>query len=152
MPSPGAGQAQSKLVAAVEQLRPGWQAKLAGHRNVRATRSDAAAWQVLDLLPRHLVLTAPIVAAALGLTRKGAGGALRTLADAGVLTPYSASALTGRGRPAPGLRQRGASGAGRFEPGAPLTTARARRPYCLPRWRVVVYSGAKWRLGRDPGI
>jgi len=46
-------------VAAVEQLRPGWQAKLAGHRNVRATRSDAAAWQVLDLLPRHLVLTAP---------------------------------------------------------------------------------------------
>ena len=100
MPSPALGMAQSKLVAAVEQLRPGWQAKLAGHRNVRATRSDAAAWQVLDLLPRHLVLTAPIVAAALGLTRKGAGGALRTLADAGVLTPYSASALTGRGRPA----------------------------------------------------
>ena len=96
----GAGHDQSKLVAAVDQLRPGWQAKLAAHRNVRALRSDAAAWQVLDLLPRHLVLTAPIVAEGLGLTRKGAGDALQTLADAGVLTLYSTSAPTGRGRPA----------------------------------------------------
>ncbi|MGH9107000.1 MAG: Fic family protein [Acidimicrobiales bacterium] len=97
----GAGHAQSKLVAAVEQLRSSWPAKLAAHRKVRALRRDAAAWQVLDLLPRHLVLTAPIVVEALGLTRKGAGDALRALADAGVLTPFRTAAPTGnRGRPA----------------------------------------------------
>ena len=102
----GAGHAQQQLVADVERIRAGWRARLAAHRNVRALRADAAAWQVLGLLPRHLVLTAPVVAEALGLTRKGAGDALRTLAGAGILTSYSTAtsrstaAQAGRGRPA----------------------------------------------------
>jgi Fic family protein len=96
----GAGRAQQELVAAVDQIRAGWQRKLTAHRNVRALRADASAWQLLTLLPRHLVLTTPIVADALGLTRKAGGDALRTLADAGVLTPYATAPPAGRGRPA----------------------------------------------------
>lgn len=96
----GAGYAQQQLVAAVEQLRSRWRNQLAQHRKVRALRADAAAWQVVDLLPRHLVLSAPIVANALGLTRKGAGDALRTLAEVGILIPYRAATTSGPGRPA----------------------------------------------------
>jgi Fic family protein len=96
----GAGRAQQELVAAVEQIRAGWQRKLSTHGNIRALRTDASAWQLLTLLPRHLVLTAPIAAEALGLTRKAAGDALRTLADAGVLAAYATAPAVGRGRPA----------------------------------------------------
>jgi Fic family protein len=96
----GAGRAQSQLVVAVGQLRSSWQAKLARCHNARALRTDAAAWAVLDVLPRHLVLSAPVVADALGITRKGAGDALATLAEVGILTPHGSAAPTGRGRPA----------------------------------------------------
>lgn len=96
----GAGRAQQQLVSDVERIRTGWETKLSAHRKVRGLRSDAGARRVLDLLPRHLVLTAPVVSSALGLTRQGAGTALRTLADAGVLTPYRATERSGRGRPA----------------------------------------------------
>jgi Fic family protein len=95
----GAGRAQSQLVLAVEQIRAGWRARLAELRNVRALRADSAAWRALELLPRHLVLSAPVVADALGLSRKGAGGALRALTGAGILTPYTNPAGAGRGRP-----------------------------------------------------
>ena len=100
----GAGRAQQELVGAVDRIRAGWQTRLSAHRRVRALRADAAAWRVLALLPRHLVLTAPVVSDALGLTGKAAREALRTLADAGVLTPYVSSSdpagSPGRGRPA----------------------------------------------------
>lgn len=46
------------------------------------------------------MLSAPVVAGALGLSRLGAATALRTLADAGVLTHHPAAAPSGRGRPA----------------------------------------------------
>lgn len=99
----GAGRAQQQLVRDVERIRAGWEAKLAAHGRIRGLRSDAGARLVLDLLPRHLVLTARVVAGALGLTRQAAGAALRTLAGAGVLTPFTrsrAAAPFGRGRPA----------------------------------------------------
>ncbi|MHB2022358.1 MAG: Fic family protein [Mycobacteriales bacterium] len=96
----GASRAQQELVSDVERIRSGWDMKLAVYGKVRRLRSDAGARRVLDLLPRHLVLTAPVVASALGLTRQAAGTALRTLADAGVLTPFRAAAPSGRGRPA----------------------------------------------------
>ena len=95
----GAGREQQQLIAAVEQLRQSWQDRLAAHRGIRALRSDAAAWRVLSLLPRHLVLSAHIVADELDLTRKAAGDALHTLTEAGVLTRYTAAARRGRGRP-----------------------------------------------------
>ncbi|CCG03671.1 Fic family protein [Blastococcus saxobsidens] len=100
----GAGRAQSELVGAVDRIRAGWQTKLAAHGRARALRADAAAWRVLALLPRHLVLTAPVVSEALGVTGKAAREALRTLADVGVLTAYDSASGTigspGRGRPA----------------------------------------------------
>ncbi|MGO9455646.1 MAG: Fic family protein [Acidimicrobiales bacterium] len=96
----GASRAQQQLVGDVERIRTSWEERLSAYGKVRGLRSDAGARQVLDLLPRHLVLTAPAVAGALGLTRQSAGAALRTLADAGVLTTYRGAAPSGRGRPA----------------------------------------------------
>lgn len=88
------------MVGDVERIRAGWEAKLSTCGRERSLRSDAGARRVLDLLPRHLVLTAPVVAEEIGLTRQGAGTALRTLVDAGVLTPHPAAPPSGRGRPA----------------------------------------------------
>lgn len=102
----GAGLAQQKLVGDVEAIRASWKATLAAHGAIRRLRSDAGAWRVLDILPCHLVLSAPLVARELGLSRQGAGAALRTLAAAGLLTPFrpgEASPHAGahrRGRPA----------------------------------------------------
>ena len=95
----GAGREQQQLIAAVEQLRRDWQDRLAAHRGVRSLRSDASAWRVLALLPRHLVLTARLVADELALTRKAAGAALHTLTDAGLLSIYTAARPAVRGRP-----------------------------------------------------
>lgn len=92
----GAGHAQQQLVSSVERLHATWQNRL------RATglRADASAWAVLELLPRHLVLTAADVVAALGITPKGARAALSDLAHAAVLTRFGTVSSTGRGRPA----------------------------------------------------
>lgn len=96
----GAGRAQRELVAAVEELRLAWQGRLAMPRDgVRRMRSDAAAWRVLDLLPRHLVLTGPTVASELGIPLKSASAALGVLADAGVLVEGGTVKSGGRGRP-----------------------------------------------------
>ena len=92
----GAGRAQQQLIGSVERLHATWQDRL----RAAGLRSDAAAWAVLELLPRHLVLTATDVVAALGITPKGARAALSGLADAGVLTRFGTVSPSGRGRPA----------------------------------------------------
>lgn len=96
----GAGEAQRDLVAQVEQLKAEWRERLRSLKGVRSLRSDASAWDVLDLLPRHLLLTSRVVSDELGLTPKAARDALDTLAHAGVLETHDAVAVTGRGRPA----------------------------------------------------
>ncbi|MCB9373237.1 MAG: Fic family protein [Microthrixaceae bacterium] len=94
----GAGRAQQELVAAVERLHLEWRDRLSAPRDgARRRRSDAAAWRVLTLLPRHLVLTGPTVAAELGVPSKSANAALRDLVDAGVLVEHGTR--RGRGRP-----------------------------------------------------
>jgi len=96
----GAGRAQQELVASVERLQHGWRERLAAPRQAaRRVRSDAAAWRVLDLLPRHLVLTGPIVASELTIPLKSASTALRDLVQAGVLVEHGTALPTGRGRP-----------------------------------------------------
>jgi Fic family protein len=96
----GAGRAQQELVAAVAQLQRQWRDRLVEPRpGTRRLRSNAAAWRVLDLLPRHLVLTAPLVASELGVPAKSAGAALHALVDAGVLVEHGTVPPTGRGRP-----------------------------------------------------
>jgi Fic family protein len=96
----GAGRAQQELVAAVEELQRTWRERLAAPRQgTRRLRSNAAAWRVLDLLPRHLVLTAPLVASELVIPLKSANAALRDLVGAEVLVEHGTVQPTGRGRP-----------------------------------------------------
>lgn len=96
----GAGRAQQELVASVERLQSEWRVRLAAPREgAKRLRSNAAAWRVLDLLPRHLVLTGPTVAAELTIPLKSANAALRALADAGILVEHGAVQPKGRGRP-----------------------------------------------------
>jgi len=89
-------QAQRDLVDQVGALRTRWRDQLAGLR----LRQDAGAWRVLELLPRHLVLTSQVVARECGFSAKGALAALTTLEGAGVLTDY------GTRSSAPGRPQR----------------------------------------------
>lgn len=86
--------AQTSLVRAVGQLRSQWSVRLADI----GLRRGAGAWRVLDLLPRHLVLTSHVVAQECGLSAKGAIDALKTLVRAGVLTDYGVRP-GGPGRP-----------------------------------------------------
>jgi Fic family protein len=92
----GGGRAQSQLIAEVSALKTRWREQL-GHRE-RALRSDATAWVVLDLLPRHLVLTTDVLTKELGVTNKAALDALRQLAEGGVLLEYG-TVIRGRGQP-----------------------------------------------------
>lgn len=62
-------------------------------------RSDAAAWRVLDLVPRHLVLTGPIVASELDIPLKSANAALGELVAAGVLLEHGAVRTSRAARP-----------------------------------------------------
>ncbi len=96
----GAGRAQQELVASVGRLQREWRERLAGPRaDSRRVRSDAAAWRLLDLLPRHLVLTGPIVASELAIPLKSANAALGELVGAGVLVEHGTVQPSGRGRP-----------------------------------------------------
>ena len=96
----GAGRAQQELVASVEQLQRAWRERLAAPREgVKRLRSNAAGWRVLELLPRHLVLTGPTVASELAIPLKSANAALRDLAGAGVLVEQGTVQPAGRGRP-----------------------------------------------------
>lgn len=96
----GAGRAQEELVESIEQLQWIWRERLAAPRvGTRKLRSDAAAWQVLDLLPRHLLLTGPIVVSELGIPLKTAGAALGDLVAAGVLVEEGTVQPRKGGRP-----------------------------------------------------
>lgn len=96
----GAGRAQQELVASVDRLQREWRERLAGPRaDSRRVRSDAAAWRVLGLLPRHLVLTGPIVASELAIPLKSANAALGELVGAGILVEHGTARPSGRGRP-----------------------------------------------------
>jgi Fic family protein len=96
----GAGRAHQELVASVERLQRQWREQLSEPRHgARRVRSDAAAWRALDLLPRHLVLTGPVVAREIGVPLKSANAALRELVDAGILIEHGTVQGRGRGRP-----------------------------------------------------
>ncbi len=95
----GAGRAQQELVASVERLQREWRERLSAPQpGAKRLRSDAAAWRVLDLLPRHLVLTGPTVAAELAVPLKSANTALRDLVAAGVVVEHG-TVPSGGGRP-----------------------------------------------------
>jgi Fic family protein len=96
----GAGRAQRELVTEVRELQRVWEERLGAPRvGTRRLRSNAAAWRVLELLPRHVVLTGPVVAEELGIPLKTASAALRDLVVANVLVEHGTVRHRGPGRP-----------------------------------------------------
>lgn len=89
----GAARTAAKLAEAylrkVQDLGAGWRAKLAARKS--PPRSDAAAWAVIDILPGHPVITAPVAAAVTGRSKPQVYEALGQLEAAGVLVPLSQS-------------------------------------------------------------
>jgi Fic family protein len=73
----------------VRELTAAWRAKLSA--GAVRPRSDAAAWALIEILPGHPVITAPIAAAAAGRSKPQIYQALDQLEAAGVLVPLSAS-------------------------------------------------------------
>lgn len=88
----GAGEASIALVRSVTALQATWLERLAG------ARADAAARRVVALLPEHPVLTAAVVATALGVSERTGRSALEALAAVGIVEPFE-PARRGAGRP-----------------------------------------------------
>ena len=92
------GRAQRDLVSRLERVRAGWIKQI--EVTERRIRRDATMFKVLDLFPRHLVLSSAIVAAELGVAPKTALGALQHLSRLGVLTQVERLRHETRGQPA----------------------------------------------------
>ena len=81
------------LVAEAEDMRRCWEGLLA------EVRSDSAARRHLDIRPRYLVVTAPMVAELLDVPAPTARAAIETLAACGILQPLELRPVR-PGRPA----------------------------------------------------
>jgi Fic family protein len=78
----------SAYLDAVNDRIEDWRARL---REGGAPRADAAAWAVLDVLPAHPIITAPVAAAATGRAKSAIHQAIGELERAAVLHPLSSS-------------------------------------------------------------
>lgn len=78
----------SAYLEAVTALMDEWRQQLAAGP---APRSDAAAWALIELLPAHPVITAPVAAAVTQRAKAAIHQAMRQLTDCGVLHPLSES-------------------------------------------------------------
>lgn len=85
----GASHLAAAYLRAVERLGAGWRERLAA--SAGAPRMDAAAWAVIDVLPAHPIITAPVAAAVTGRSKPAIYQALGELEAAGVLEPLSGS-------------------------------------------------------------
>jgi Fic family protein len=74
-------------VEAVRALQDRWRDWLRGMG--RAPRADAAAWAIIDLLPAHPMISAPVAVAATERGRSRVYEAIEQLVEAGVLLPLS---------------------------------------------------------------
>jgi len=77
-----------RYLDAVRALQADWRSMLSEATDPRA---DAAAWAVIDVLPAHPMLSAPVAVAATGRAKAAVYQALDQLEAAGVLIPLSAS-------------------------------------------------------------
>jgi Fic family protein len=73
---------------AIEALTERWRQRLAA---AGAPRADAAAWAVINLLPAHPIITAPVATAVTGRAKSSVHQAIVQLEVAGVLVPLSGS-------------------------------------------------------------
>jgi Fic family protein len=92
------GTEQQRLISRVDEIRQGWHTQLAALE--RPPRSDAAIYDAIGLLPRHLVLTSETLVSEFGLSRKTAVATLRRLVDVGILTEQGRLRSDRSGRPA----------------------------------------------------
>ncbi len=75
-------------IDAVRTLQAHWRTLL--RRQSQVPRVDAAAWAIIDLLPAHPMLSAPVVTAVTGRSKSRVYEGLEQLVNAGVLVPLSA--------------------------------------------------------------
>lgn len=78
----------SSYLGALNDLMEDWRELL---RTTGAPRADAAAWAIIDLLPAHPIITAPVAGAATGRAKSAIHQAMGELEASGVLLPLSAS-------------------------------------------------------------
>jgi len=81
-----AARTASAYLDAVKELTEQWRALLS---QTSDPRSDAAAWAIIDVLPAHPCITAPVAAAAIGRSRPQVYQALAQLEESGVLIPLT---------------------------------------------------------------
>ncbi|MEK6768741.1 MAG: Fic family protein [Gemmatimonadota bacterium] len=72
---------------AIEALTTQWREQLSA--SPTAPRADAAAWALIDVLPAHPMITAPVATAATGRAKAAVYEAIEQLKSAGVLIPLS---------------------------------------------------------------
>ena len=77
----------SAYLVAVGELTESWRAAVSARP--KAPRADAAVWAIIDVLPAHPIITAPVAAAVTGRSRPQIYQALDALQDAGVLLPLT---------------------------------------------------------------
>lgn len=76
-------------VEAAHDLRDRWRAQLTASGN--APRAGAAAWALIDVLPAHPIITAPVATVATGRVKAAIYNAVEQLVGAKVLIPLSES-------------------------------------------------------------
>ncbi|MEO6865139.1 MAG: Fic family protein [Gemmatimonadaceae bacterium] len=76
-------------VGAVHDLRDRWRQQLA--TSGYAPRAGAAAWAIIDALPAHPIITAPVAAVATGRVKTAIYNAIEQLVAAQILVPLSES-------------------------------------------------------------
>lgn len=74
-------------VSAVGALREKWREQV--RATTSAPRADAAAWAIIDLLPAHPMISAPVATAVTGRAKSRVYEAVEQLLSAGVLVPLS---------------------------------------------------------------
>jgi len=76
----------SRYLTQVRDLQDVWRAQLAENGPVR---QDAAAWQLIEIMPGHPVITVPVGVAKVNRTKPAVNGGINQLVAAGVLRPLS---------------------------------------------------------------
>jgi len=77
--------AKAYLVA-VQELIDNWRSRLSASVDPRA---DSAAWKLIDILPAHPMITAPVAGAAVQLSKPPVYKGIQELQAAGILIPLS---------------------------------------------------------------
>jgi len=71
----------------VQRLQTSWRERL----GEQGTRADSVAWQIIDLLPGHPIVSIPVLVEALGRTKAAVNRAIGALVGAHVLVPLRES-------------------------------------------------------------